>query len=182
MLRWFIRRRLAAFEREFDYDMSYARDVLDADLGAFLRFAQITSVTGFRRGVSAEVCYAAKLVGTMAEDCGPCTQLMVTMALKEGVDRRVIAAVLRGDLDAVGSDVRLAVLFARATLARAAAADDLRDEVVRRWGSRGLVSLAFGLVGARVYPTLKYALGHGKACQRVEVLGERVAVARVATA
>lgn len=174
MLRWLIRRKLAAFEREFGYDMSYARDVLDADLGAFLRFAQVSSVTGWRRDVPAEVCYAVKLVGVLEEDCGPCAQLMVTMALKEGVDRRSIAAVLRGDDAAMSDDVRLGVAFARATLARDAAADALRDEVLRRWGKRGLVSLAFGLVGARVFPTLKYALGHGRACQRVVVEGEPI--------
>ncbi len=110
----------------------------------------------------------------MPEDCGPCAQLMVTMALKEGVDRRTLAAVLRGDLDAVSEEVRLGVAFARASLAHDPAADALRDEVVRRWGQRGLVSLAFGLVGARIYPTLKYALGHGKACQRIVVAGEPI--------
>ena len=36
------------------------------------------------------------------------------------------------------------------------------------------MSLAFGLVGARIYPTLKYALGHGKACQRIVVAGEPI--------
>jgi hypothetical protein len=33
------------------------------------------------------------------------------------------------------------------------------------------VSLAFGLTAARLYPTLKYALGHGRACTRVTVAG-----------
>lgn len=174
MLKWLIRRKLTAFEREFEYDMSYARDVLDADLGAFLKLARVMGMTGYRKDVPADVCYAVKLVGTMTEDCGPCAQLMVTMALKEGVDRRTLAAVLRGDLDAVSEEVRLGVAFARASLAHDPAADALRDEVVRRWGQRGLVSLAFGLVGARIYPTLKYALGHGKACQRIVVAGEPI--------
>lgn len=174
MLRWLIHRKLAAFEREFAYDMSYARDVLDADLGAFLRFAQMTSVTGWRKDVPAEVCYAVKLVGTLEEDCGPCAQLMVTMALKDGVDRRAIAAVLRDDDAAMSDDVRLGVAFARATLLHAPAADALREAVLERWGKRGLVSLAFGLVGARVFPTLKYALGHGRSCQRVVVAGEPI--------
>lgn len=180
MIRWMIERKLAAFEKEFDYDMSYARDVLAADLGAFMKFARATSISGYRKGVPADVAYAAKLVGTLVEDCGPCTQLMVTMALKEGVDRRTIAAVLGGDLAALSPDVRLAVEFARASLARDPGADPLRDRVVERFGQKGLVTLAFGLVAARVYPTLKYALGHGKSCQRVVVAGEPVRVHRAA--
>jgi hypothetical protein len=176
MIKWLIGRKLAAFEREFDYDMSYARDVLAADLGAFMTFARATKLSGYRKDVPADVCFAVKLVGTMVEDCGPCTQLMVTMALKEGVDRRTIAAVLRGDLDSLSPEVRLGVEFARASLAHDPAADALREEIVRRFGPRGLVSIAFGLVGARIYPTLKYALGHGRACQRVVVAGEPVRV------
>ncbi len=48
MLKWLIRRKLTAFEREFEYDMSYARDVLDADLGAFLKLARGMGMTGYR--------------------------------------------------------------------------------------------------------------------------------------
>ncbi len=82
-------------------------------------------------------------------------------------------------MERLSDDVHLGVAFARAVLDHAPAADDLREEVLRRWGPRGLASLALGLVGARLYPTLKYALGHGKACQRIEVLGEPVTVARL---
>ena len=53
-----------------------------------------------------------------------------------------------------------------------AACDPLRDEVVRRWGQKGLVALSMALTSARMYPTLKYAMGHGKACSKVVVGGE----------
>jgi hypothetical protein len=41
MLKWIIRRRLAGVERAYDYNMSCARDILDASLTAFRRFAGI---------------------------------------------------------------------------------------------------------------------------------------------
>ena len=73
----------------------------------------------------------------------------------------------------MGEAAALAYRFARASLARdMAAADPLRDEIVRRWGQKGLVALALALTTARMYPTLKYALGHGKTCSRVMVAGE----------
>jgi hypothetical protein len=72
------------------------------------------------------------------------------------------------------------VEFARATLARSEAADPLREQILRRFGERGLVSLAFALTAARIFPTLKYALGHGQSCQRVQVQGELVSVVRSA--
>jgi hypothetical protein len=180
MLKWLLHRRIRAFERAFDYDLGYARELLEIDAGAFLKFAMVNAMTGYRRDVPRDVAYAVKLTGTIAEDCGPCTQLMVTMALKEGVDPGTISAIVRGDEATMSDQVKLGVAFGRAVLAHDPAADALRDEIVERWGPRALVSLAFAITGARIYPTLKYALGHGKTCQRVVVGGETMPVARLA--
>jgi hypothetical protein len=178
MLKWIARRQIAAFERAYDYDMSYARQILDADFGAAFAFSRIRKMSEYKRDVPRDVYYAAKIVGTMVEDCGPCTQLAVTMALSDGVDAKTIIAVVSKDDAALSESVRLGVQFARAVLAHDLAADDLREQILRRWGPRALVSLAFVLVTARVYPTLKYALGHGKACTRVVVEGAPVLVPR----
>jgi hypothetical protein len=180
MWKWLIRNRLNAFEKQFGYDTSYMREVLAIDTAAFLAFARVSKIAHYRRDVAKEPHYAAKLVGTLAEDCGPCTQLNVTMALQDGADPKTIAAVLANDERAMTPDVRLAVRFARATLAHDPSADALRDDVVKRWGPRGLLSLAFGLTAARMFPTLKYALGHGKTCQRVDVAGTPITVVRSA--
>jgi hypothetical protein len=45
---------------------------------------------------------------------------------------------------------------------------------VKRWGRLALISLAFAITAARIYPTVKYALGHGKACMRIVVDGTPV--------
>ena len=132
----------------------------------------------YRKDVAKDVHYAAKLVGAMAEDCGPCTQLVVTMALKDGVDPKTLSAIVRSDDAAMPDDVRLGARFARAALAHAPEADELRAQILATWGPRAVVSLVFGLTSARVYPTIKYALGHGKTCQRVVVAGTAVAVVR----
>jgi hypothetical protein len=41
------------------------------------------------------------------------------------------------------------------------------------------VAVSLGLVASRMYPTLKYAMGYGKACSRVKVAGETVAPLRL---
>jgi hypothetical protein len=61
----------------------------------------------------------------MAEDCGPCTQLGVGLALADGCTQTVIGNVIAGDDVALPDDVRLTVQFARAVLAHAAEAKDL---------------------------------------------------------
>jgi hypothetical protein len=35
-----------------------------------------------------------------------------------------------------------------------------------------LVSLSFAMLSARMYPTLKYALGYGKSCTRLTIGGD----------
>jgi hypothetical protein len=176
MLKWFFGKRLDAFERAFDYDMGYARDILDADPGAFLAFSKVMGMARYRKNVPPDAYYAASILGTVSEDCGPCTQLVVTMAEREGVAPDVIRAVLARDTKAMPEHVALAFRFAQAALAHSPEADGLREQVVERWGKKGLVTLGFAVTGARFFPTLKYALGHGRACTRVTVGGAATAV------
>lgn len=180
MLSWLMRRRIAAFERAYDYPMDYARDILEASPRALLTYGRILALARYRRDVPAAAAYAAKLVAAKAEDCGPCTQLCVTMAEREGVAPAQLRAVLAGDEKAMSEEVLLAYRFAAAVLAHDPRADALRDEVVARWGRHALVSLAFAIATVRVFPTVKYALGHAKACTRVIVGGSPVPVLRQA--
>ena len=149
MLKWFLRRQIDAFGKQFGYDASYVREILDADLGAFRKFAKMQDFGNYHKNVPAAALAAAKLVAVMAEDCGPCTQLGVTMAERAGVSGEALRAVLEGDESAMPPDVLLAYRFARATLAHDPEADGLREEVVRRWGETGLISLAFAVTTAR---------------------------------
>lgn len=180
MLRWLLRRRIAAFERNFDYDMGYARDILAADVGALMRFSRVLPMGQYCRDLARDAWYAAKLAGTLAEDCGPCTQLVVTMAEREGIAAATLRAIVSRDVAAMPADVALAFRFAQAVLARDAGADELRAQILERWGRRGLVSLGFALTAARLFPTMKYALGHGRSCLRVTVSGAPVPVLRQA--
>ena len=182
MLKALIHNRLDAMERDLHYDLSYVREVLDADLGAFLRFMRAAKLSSYRRDLPLDVWHAAKLAGAMSEDCGPCSQLMVTMAERDNISAETLRAVAQGDDAALSSDARLAVQFVRASLSRDLRADSLREQVVARWGRCGLLTLAFAMVSARVYPTLKYALGHGRACTRLTIAGEPLAVKHPAAA
>jgi hypothetical protein len=175
MLKAILHRFIRRMERNFDYDASYMHEVVDANPIAALKFSVVTGMVPARDAPATAIA-AAGLVGTLAEDCGPCTQISVEIATRGGVKPAVLRAILAGDEAAMGETAALAYRFARASLARdMAEADPLRDEIIRRWGQRGLVALALALTTARMYPTMKYALGHGKACSRVMVAGEPAA-------
>ena len=180
MLKWLIRNRIAAFERRWGYDASYMRELVDTDARAFFEFARMQGLDRYHRDVPADAYYAAKLVATLDEDCGPCTQLAVAMALADGVDGATLAAVIeRRDAD-LPAGPRLAARFARAALAHDAEATELRAQIVALWGPRALVALAFAVLTGRMYPTLKFALGHGQACQRVTIAETTVVPHRAA--
>jgi hypothetical protein len=176
MLNWWLRRRIAAFERTYGYDMGYARAMLAADRGAFLAFSRIMGLAKWRRDAPVAAYYAAKIAATAAEDCGPCTQLAVTMAEREGCAPSDLRAIVAGNTAAMSEDARLGYAFARATLAHDGEADALRAEITRRWGERAVISLAFAITVGRLFPTLKYAVGHGVACTRVCVAGTELPV------
>jgi hypothetical protein len=180
MIKSFIHSQISKFERAYDYDMSYARDLLAIDLKAMLLFNKVMPLARYHRDIPVDAWFTAKIVGGMHEDCGPCTQLVVRMAEEAGVPAATLRAVVGRRPDELPADARLAYRFAEASLAHSLEADPLREEILQRWGRRALVSIAFALVAARIFPTLKYALGHGKTCVRVEVGGQAQAVAQAA--
>ncbi len=174
MLSWLMNRQFDKFENELDYDMTYGRDLLAASPRAALLFFRATGLGKFREGLPDDAWHAARLVAARHEDCGPCTQLMATMAERDGISPEVVSAVLQHDFEAMPDDVALSSRFVDAVLNRDPAAEELRPVIAERFGQRGLVSLAFAMLAARMYPTLKYALGHGRTCSVVHVGGAPV--------
>lgn len=174
MLKAILKAVVGRFERRYDYDASYLRALADIDVAAFMAFSKVQGFSSYRKGPP-EALVAAGIVSTLAEDCGPCTQILVRMAEEGGVSPAVLKAVIEGDEAAMGPDAALAWRFARASLARdMESADPLRDEIVRRWGEKALAAIALALATGRIYPTVKYAMGYGKTCSRVQVGGESV--------
>ncbi len=177
MLKWLAKKQLDKFERRWGYDTSYVREIVDeAGVGAVMPLQALAKAGSFRRNVPLEAHYGAKITAAKVSDCGPCLQLVVSMAEDEGLAPDVIRAILQREFGKLSNDALLGVDLALATIAREGGGDDARDEILRRWGYAGLVSLAYAIVTAQAYPTFKYALGHGRACERVRVGNETVAL------
>lgn len=180
MLSWLIERKINEFEREHAYNMDYMREVLKAGVGPTLAFARAAKLGEAPNGLPQATWHAAKLVATQTEDCGPCLQLVATFAERDGEPPERIQAVLEGRFIDLPKDARLGAAFAKAVLANAPEADVLRSELVARFGTRGLVSIAFAILSCRLYPTLKAVLGHAERCSVVRVGGASVLMAQEA--
>jgi hypothetical protein len=179
MIRWFLERSLRKFEKQWGYDAAYQHELLQLNWKSFLKYGLGVKAMDYS-AAPPEAMFAASLYTVMTEDCGPCTQIGVDIALASGVPEHVVRAALAGDEQGMGETAALAWRFARASLARDIEADVYREEIERRWGRKAVAALGLAMVAARSYPTLKYAMGYGKACSRILVDGQPAALTRLA--
>src|SRR4029079_12448073 len=104
MIRWALRKALGRFEHEWNYDAGYMRDMIEASPRAAWLFSRVTTLGRFRRDIPIEAWCAAGITAVRHEDCGPCTQLAVTMAERAGVSPGLLRAVLGGKPAAMPPD------------------------------------------------------------------------------
>ena len=180
MRSWFARRLLRRYSNHYSYDTSYLEMLLKESPAAFFKFAPLMKALRHREVVPVGASFAAGLVGAKAEDCGPCAQLVVDMALEAGVPKDQIEAVVRRDVRAMNDGVVLAFRFADAIVRQSADADEHRDAVRAQWGQKGVIDLTFALQMGRIYPMMKAALGFAKECRRISVDGNLIDVIKQA--
>jgi hypothetical protein len=180
MRKFIARRMLRAFSKRYGYDTSYTEMMLRESPRAFFKLAPLMKASAHREMVPVEASFAAKITGALAEDCGPCTQLCVDMALDAGMAKDQIEAVVRRDIRVMTPEVLLGYRFAAAVVHRSMEDETCRDAVRARWGDKGVIDLTMALQMGRLFPMLKLALGYAKECRRVTVAGHQVDVIKQA--
>ena len=169
MLKRLMRSGIHQIERRFGYDATYMHEMLDASGSAFFKFSLFQVMSQHQGPVPTEAAAAARIGAVLVEDCGPCVQITVDMALAAGVSPEIVAALLKRDWASAGPDASLAFKLAEAAARNAPEAVELSQLAERRWGKAGLVAIALGAASARVYPTVKRAMGHGAICEKVRI-------------
>src|ERR1043166_928132 len=94
MIKWAMRKAIDRFERDWNYDAGYMREMLEGSPRGAWVVARVTALGRFRRDIPLEAWCAAGITAVRHEDCGPCTQLAVTMAERAGVSPVILSAVL----------------------------------------------------------------------------------------
>src|SRR5829696_3569610 len=69
MVRWLLRRGVSAFERQWKYDASYLREIIEASPRAAWRFLSAARLGNYRRDVPLEALVAAGITAVRSEDC-----------------------------------------------------------------------------------------------------------------
>ncbi len=169
MIKLLARRWLRNFSQRYQYDTDYMTAILEHSPAVLLKYSAVNLLSSHRRGIPPAPWWTSRIRAALWEDCGPCVQLVCNMAIEAEIHPRIIAAVAAADLAVLDDDCVLALQFTESVLARNPVADTLRERVRRRWGEDGLISLAMTISTTRVYPGVKYALGYGHSCSRVQV-------------
>jgi alkylhydroperoxidase family enzyme len=169
MLRWLLRRRIDATERQLGAPLDYVREMLNASTALPLRFFAGTALLARRRRAPRDVWHVAGLVTTRHEDCGACVQIGVNLALKDGVPADVLRAVLDRAPERLPEPLAEAYRFAAAVCAADGSEERWRDALRRRHGEEALIELSLAVATARVFPTVKRGMGHAVSCALVPV-------------
>lgn len=149
MFRALMSQMIKAMEKATGVEAPYAYHLRDVAPARLWRFALIKTVEGRRQITPPAVYHAAGLASAMAEDCGPCVQIHVNFALKDGVAPEILRGLIARKFDAVPGEVATAFKFGEAVSA-GKVADEWRDDIRKRWGDKGVAELAFTVAVARL--------------------------------
>lgn len=168
MLRFIVRRIVAAMRKRYDYDGSYMEEVAAVSSGGALRLMLLPLLSSYRGGAPIDLAAGAAVASTREGDCGPCLQLAVDMALEQGASPDDLHRALAGDPAGAG-ETGLGYRFARAAIEDGADLVELRAEILARHGERAVVAVSLAAAMGRTWPVIKRGLGYGQACRLVTV-------------
>lgn len=161
-----IERAIAQQERKYSVSMDYLRDVAAASPAAFLKFGAFTPLATHRKAAPLEAWHLVRLGATQAQDCGPCVQVVVNVAVREGVAPDLLRRALAGSLQGLHAE---AFAFGRAVSSGEGDAEALRGSLKGALGEAAAVELALAAATAAVFPILKRGLGRANACSLVRI-------------
>lgn len=162
------RQMIDDFESRYKYDSTYMRELLEHSPGGFTKFANFLPLSDHREKLSPEDYWVAKLAAMQVEDCGDCLQLNVRMALEAGVSRPVIEAIVnRGSV--LPQNLMDIYDYAKSVAGHALIDSGLMDRIDARYDKGELLEFGLCIATAKVFPTIKRALGYVRSCSLVEI-------------
>ena len=162
------RKMIDDFESHYNYDSTYMRELLESSPEGFAKFNNFLPLARHQEKLGAEDYWVAKLAAIQVEDCGECLQLNVRMALEGGVSKPIIEAAL-SDGNTLSDDLKDVYVYAELVASNDTIEPELMDRITTRYDKGALLEFGLCIATAKVFPTVKRALGYIKSCSLVEI-------------
>lgn len=179
MLKKLIHYILSKNEKRLGLKFDYAHKVADEDIGLFLRYTKIFSFLDPNKHVPKKAYHAARICGAITADCGTCVEAEINLAKNAGLDAELISNILtqkHSELPVEISDVvKLSI-----AVTNFHDDQDAREKIVRKFGEKGLIELAYAMNGAALLPGIKRAMGYATSCN-LDVLRARASILEIET-
>ena len=151
----------------YNYDTGYLQKLLKDAPEAYGVLYDARGISSHRKSLPLEAHYVARVATMRVEDCGPCTELNLRMAIEEGVDRKLLETVLHRP-EELPQQLRDIYEHAQASVTGEDLSYERADRIKKAYGSEGFAELAVVITGCQMYPNLKRALLSHEKC----VIGE----------
>lgn len=158
------RTALEQFAQHFDYDNSYIIQLLEDSPEAFQTFAAAQAMPNFHKVLPLDAFFVAKIAVMKTEDCGPCLNLSLKMGAEQGIDRDVLKAAVK-DPHLLTQGLRDIHDHTVAVIRNENDDADRMERIRNYYGIEAFAELAVVIVGCRIYPTLKRAMGMADQCE-----------------
>lgn len=154
---------LRDFGAKYSYDVGYMEQLLDTSPAAYESFAAAMAMAEHRARLPVDAHFVACISALTADDCGACTQLNLRMAVEAGVDRGLLRQLL-ADPSKLPPVLRMVHDHARQVV-KGGSADPQRVARLRQaLGDDGFAEIAVNVLGCRIYPGLRRAMGAEVEC------------------
>jgi len=154
---------LRDFGARYKYDVGYMEALLDLSPAAYEAFAAGMGMAEIRAHLPLDAHYVGVISALLADDCGQCTQLNLRIAVEAGVGRAILKQLLE-EPERLPPTLRLVHDYATQVVkgrnAEAETVAKLREDL----GDKAFAELAVNVLGARIYPALRRALGAETSC------------------
>ncbi len=168
-----LHRMVGKFDAMTGVTSAHMHFIVDASVGAFVDLMMFMRLLKHREALPSDAAHLARILSTVGVDCGTCVQVNVNLALREGMRPEWITAALEHRPEALPPELREIYEFTGHILQHTYEEDALRASIVKRYGERGLIDLAYAIASAQVFPLTKQVLGFAKSCSKVEVVVPR---------
>lgn len=154
---------LKLFSAAYGYDTEYLEALLAKAPGAYRAIEPAQEMSSYRKDLPLDAHYVARIATMQVEDCGPCTQLNLRMAIEAGVERELLDTLIQSPekLPQPLQDIRN---HARAVTGAGELDPACVDRLRAHYGEGAFLELAVVITGSRIYPTLKRAMLKNESC------------------